>query len=142
VELSTNGLAVLCGLEDLRLEPYEDAAGKLTIGYGHLLRDGETFTTITEKEAERLLEEDVEDAEEAVSDLVRVPLTQGQFDALVCFTFNVGRTHLAQSTLLKRLNGKDYKRVPLELERWVYAGGKYLTGLVNRRAKEVALWNA
>ncbi|WP_247643165.1 lysozyme [Brucella sp. B13-0095] len=73
-----------------------------------------------------------------VERLVKVPLTDNQFAALVSFDFNTGA--LDKSTLLKKLNKGDYAAVPVELMKWVNAGGKKINGLVNRRAAEAGLW--
>jgi lysozyme len=83
---------------------------------------------------------DVRDAEQAVERLVKVPLTQGQFDALVDFCFNLGAGRLATSTLLKVLNGARYDDAAEQLLRWDRAGGQENSGLKMRREAEVALW--
>ena len=72
--------------------------------------------------------------------LVKVPLTQGQCDALTDFAFNMGLGNLGNSTLLRKLNAGYGEEVPSELLRWVYAGGEKLPGLVTRRQREVDLW--
>jgi lysozyme len=127
-----------------------DAAGFLTVGYGHKLASGESFRSVTEAEAENILCEDMKIAVDAVNRLVKVELNQGQFDCLCDFTFNMGQGKLADSTLLKKLNSGDYACVPYELYHldpdgtphgWILAGGKVLEGLVNRRKAEIALWN-
>ena len=116
-----------------------------TIGYGHLLTKQElengTFTEgITKLEAERLLRKDVCFAERAVLRLIKVPLSDGQFDALVSFTFNLGSGSLQRSTLRRKLNRAEYDSIPNELMRWVNAGGRRLKGLVRRRAAEAELF--
>lgn len=80
--------------------------------------------------------------EHAVNSLVKGPLTQGQFDALVDFTYNLGAGTLAHSSLLRMPNAGDYSRVPAELEKWIYAAGEVMPGLVARRKAEAALWVA
>ena len=81
------------------------------------------------------------DAEQAVERLVKVPLTQGQFDALVDFCFNLGAGRLASSTLLKALNGGRYEAAAEQLLRWDVAGGEENAGLKARREAEFALWS-
>ncbi|HWA93579.1 MAG TPA: lysozyme, partial [Terracidiphilus sp.] len=99
MHLSANGLKLLMKSEGFRRRAYRDAAGYETIGYGHRILPGETFPdALTDQEAAELLEGDVTLAEEAVRHLVKVSLTQGQFDALVDFVFNLGASRLAQST--------------------------------------------
>jgi lysozyme len=121
---------------------YLDPAGHATIGWGHLIRPGESFPkTITREQATELFDADVEIAEKAVRKLVLVSLTQGQFDALVDFVFNLGQGRLASSTLLRLLNAGNYDGAGLELHRWVMAGGKKLAGLVRRREDAFNLWH-
>lgn len=138
--ISDQGLALIKHHEGLRLNRYNDAVGYPTIGYGHLIKDGENLHQITEAEAEALLRDDVREAENAVNRLVKVPVTQEQFDALVSFTFNLGSGSLSESTLLRKLNAGDYAGAANEFPRWVYADGNKLTGLVNRRHDERGLF--
>jgi lysozyme len=84
--------------------------------------------------------EDVSDFEECVEVYVKAPLAQHQYDALVSFALNVGCAALRDSTLLRRLNDRDYNAVPAQLMRWVYAGGRKRHGLINRRKSEVEQW--
>jgi lysozyme len=118
--------------------------GMLTIGYGHTAAAGdpipEAGMVITKAEGENIFDRDVTAVAQQVSELVTVDLTQEQFDALVSFTFNVGRGAFARSTLLKRVNAKKFDQVPAEFMKWVNDNGKVLPGLVNRRRAEVALW--
>jgi lysozyme len=88
-----------------------------------------------------LLLNDIKDAENTVNKLVKTTITQNQFDALVCLVFNIGGTNFKNSTLLKLLNYETLLQVPAQFMRWVYAGGKKLKGLENRRLAEVELWN-
>lgn len=146
MKLSRTGLDLLKKCEGFRAQTYLDTGGKPTIGYGHLLRPGESFPDgITEQQAEVLLEADVEFAEGVVERLVHVPLTQGQFDALVDFTFNLGGAALASSTLLVDLNAGNYATARLQLLRWDHGmvAGKEteLAGLKARREAEYALWD-
>ena len=119
---------------------YQDVAGKWTIGYGHLVRSSESFNEISETEAEELLRRDVESAERAVLRLVNVPLTDGQFDALVSFTFNLGSGAFQRSTLRRKVNRQAHSEVPDQLMRWVWAGGRKLNGLHKRRSAESILY--
>lgn len=136
---SEKGLALIRQFEGLRLRAYRDAIGKPTIGYG-TTRGVKMGQEITKDRAEELLREDVARFEEFVERLVTVPLTQGQWDALVSWVYNLGPTNLEQSTLLRRLNAGDYPGAAAEMERWTRAGGKVLAGLVRRRAAERALF--
>jgi lysozyme len=94
----------------------------------------------SQQQADIWLSQDLEDAEAAVALLVRVPLTQEQFDALVSFTFNLGERRLAESTMLILINKGSMKAAAEQFDRWVYAGNEKLPGLVKRRAAEKALF--
>ena len=98
--------------------------------------------TITQDEADKLLQEDVEQFEKYVDDNVTVELGQSQFDALVAWTFNLGVGNLRESTMLKKLNSEDYASVPSEMKRWNKAGGKTLDGLIRRRNAEALLFQS
>lgn len=126
--------------EGLRLTPYRDAGGVWTVGYGHTGADVRPGRAITQATADALLRQDLGRFEAAVERAVAVPLTDGQFGALVSFAFNVGEAAFARSTLVLRLNGGDYDAVPAQLGRWVHVGGRRVQGLVNRRAAEAGLW--
>ena len=126
--------------EGLRLTAYKPTPNDVwTIGWGHT-KTAKQGMTITEEEAQRLFNSDVSWAVEAVNKLVKVPLNQAQFDALVSFVFNVGETAFARSTLLKKLNLGDYSGAANEFPRWNKQAGKALKGLTRRRAHEQELF--
>lgn len=139
------GVALVRRFEGLRLEPYRDAAGFWTIGYGHLVgrdRAAPPPDPIDVARAEALLEEDLARTARAVLRLARVPLEDGQFAALVSFTFNLGSGALAASTLLRRVNAQRHGEAAAEFGRWVHAGGRRLIGLVRRRRAEAGVYLA
>jgi lysozyme len=141
MQLSAQGLDLIKRSEGFRAAPYLDVAGHATIGYGHRVVPPESFpAAITEAQAAALLVRDVGAAQQAVARLVHVPLTQGQFDALVDFCFNVGSGNLASSTLLRELNAGEYDIAGLEFLRWDYAGSAPNPGLKARRTAELQLW--
>ncbi len=141
MNLSQAGLNLLKRSERFRSRKYLDANGFPVIGYGHRLLHPESFPNgVRESQAAEILVIDVRDAEQAVRRLVRVPLEQGQFDALVDFCFNLGAEKLASSTLLKVLNGGRYDDAVEQLLRWDLAGGEENAGLKARREAEFALW--
>ena len=113
--------------------------GKCSIGYGH--RGVPEGTVWTQEQAEAAFESDVAIAAKAVSSMVHVPLTQGQFDALTDFTFNLGAGDLHSSTLLSLLNQGRYDDVPAQLMRWDHIGQEISAGLEARRKGDVILWN-
>jgi|SRR5882672_4570598 len=125
--------------EGLVLTAYRDTGGVLTIGYGHT-KDVHEGQVITAEQAKDMLVQDVSWATSDVNRLVKVPLTQNQFNALVSFDFNIGTGQFTTSTLLRRLNLGKYEDVPGQLMRWLYDGSGNPV-LKNRRTHEVALWN-
>jgi lysozyme len=134
------GMNLLKEVEGLRYRAYFDTGGVATIGYGHT-KGVKPGMTCTAEQAEEWLEQDLLMAEASVGDLVKVPLTDNQFSALVSFTFNLGPTALANSTLLKLLNAGDYKAIPAQMVRWKYDNGRMILGLAHRRDLEAALWS-
>ena len=136
---SGKGIDLIKRWEGYRSIAYLCPANVWTIGYGHTatVKPG---MCINQVEAEELLKSDLRRFENAISNLVKVPLTQAQFDALVSFTFNVGISAFGKSTLRKKLNRKDYSGAANEFGRWVNANGKRLVGLVNRREEERKLF--
>jgi lysozyme len=142
VKASETCIAFIKQFEGLRLDAYQCSAGVWTIGYGHTGKGVVPGVRIDEAEAEALLRYDVEKFERGVAELVTVPLSQNQFDALVCFAFNLGLGALRSSTLLRKLNDMDKLGAAEEFLRWVYAGGKKLKGLETRRQAERALFLA
>ena len=141
MKISQDGIDLIKRFEGFSASPYLDAVGYPTIGYGHCLRDGESFTAISREEAETLLKQDVAVAERAVHRSVRAPLTQHQFDALVSFVYNVGVEAFEKSTLLKLLREGNKASAALEFNRWVYAKGRKLPGLEIRRKAESRLFS-
>ncbi len=135
LKVSDELLEALMRFEGLELRAYRDAGGVLTIGYGHT-KEVQEGDVITEYWARELLKEDVEKVTHQVLKL-GVCHTQGQLDALVSFTFNLGINRLRSSTLLKVIrNGGSANQIRKEFMRWVYCNGKILKGLEDRRAWE------
>lgn len=144
MKLSDAGLEAIKRFEGRSLTAYQDVAGVWTIGYGTTrYRNGDAVRpgdVITADEAEALLRDQVEDYADAVRQLVRVPLTPSQFDALTSWTYNLGAAALRDSTLLKRLNAGEYREAADEMLRWVNAGGRPVEGLRRRREAERAMF--
>lgn len=139
------GLNLIKRFEGFSSTIYICSAGYPTIGYGHvvLAHEQDQFATgITQAEATELLRKDVRIAERAVLRLISVPLTDGQFNALVSFTFNLGAGALQRSTLRRKVNRGEHKSVPVELMKWVWAAGKRLPGLLSRRIAEGSAYAA
>ncbi|HDX4060216.1 TPA: lysozyme [Citrobacter freundii] len=144
MQTSDKGIALIKEFEGCKLTAYQDSVGVWTIGYGWTQPvDGKPIRagmTIKQETAERLLKTGLVRYESDVSRLVKVGLTQGQFDALVSFTYNLGSRALSTSTLLRKLNCGDYTGSADEFLRWNKAGGKVLNGLTRRREAERALF--
>lgn len=136
---SDTGLKFTESFEGCRLEAYLDQAGVPTIGFGHTRNVG-MGDRCTLEQAEQWLREDIKEAENSVHRLVKVPLTQNQYDSLVDFTFNLGAGNLEKSTLLRLLNRKMYKEAAEEFVRWNRAGGFVRAGLTKRRLAEKELF--
>lgn len=135
------GLDLIKQFEGFSPQIYICPANYPTIGYGHVVQQNEEFSQgISVAQAEVLLQQDVQLAEQAVWRLIRSPLTNNQFDALVSFTYNLGAGALQRSTLRRKINRSEHNMVPHELSRWVWAGGRKLPGLIKRRNAEAVLY--
>lgn len=141
-QITERGLDLVKSFEGFQPNPYLCPGGYQTIGYGHVIR-GEIYPNgILEADAQALLVADLAIAERAVLRLIPAPLTDGQFDALVSFTFNLGAGTLQRSTLRSKVNREEHEDVPEEFLRWVRAGGQVLRGLVRRRIAEAVLYRS
>jgi lysozyme len=136
---SKKGLELIKNFEGLKLKAYFCPAGKLTIGYGHLVKEGES-KEITEDEANTLLKKDLAEYESGVRNLIKVPISQGQFDALVSFAFNLGINSLKTSTLLIHFNSKKFIEAAQEFPRWCFVGKDKSLGILRRRFAEATLF--
>lgn len=139
MKVSSNGINLIKKYEGCRLNAYKCPAGVWTIGYGHT-KDVKKGMKITQNQANELLEDDLKRIGNTIIQLVNVSMHQNQFDALVSFTFNCGSSALKRSTLLKKLNNKDYEGAANEFIKWNKSNGKVLNGLVKRREEEKALF--
>jgi lysozyme len=147
MHMSQGGLDnLLKKFEGCKLKAYRCPANVCTIGYGHTSAAGAPMVndgmTITQAQAEDILKRDIVKYEIAVMDLVKVKLTQNQFDVLTDFAYNAGVGNLKSSTMLKKINFGDLDAVPAELMKWTKGGGKVLPGLVRRRQAAGAWWTA
>lgn len=146
MNISKNGLDLIKQFEGLKLNAYQCSAGVWTIGYGSTffpngqkVKKGDKLHN--EAEALEMVETTLQSFEAVVEKAVKIQLTQNEFDALVCFTYNVGAGNLNSSTLLKLLN-KNTNRLTVSKEflKWDKAGGKALAGLTRRRQAESELF--
>jgi GH24 family phage-related lysozyme (muramidase) len=142
LKINAAGEALVKGCEGLELTAYYDAVGVLTIGWGHTGSDVYEGMQINEAQAQALFNRDIVYFEDAVNRLVKVPLNENQFSALVSFVYNIGDGGFADSTALRRLNQGDYAGCCEAMQWWTKGnGGEVLAGLVTRRKAEVRLFN-
>ena len=137
--ISTAGVDLLTHFEGLRLEAYQDSVGVWTIGYGHT-KGVTPSMKITESQANNLLKTELIEYQNYINEMVNISLDQCQFDALVCWVYNLGPTNLKNSTLLTLLNQGVKFQIPEQIRRWNRAGGKILKGLVRRREAEALMF--
>ncbi|WP_336948622.1 lysozyme [Acinetobacter junii] len=144
MKISQVGIDLISSFEDTKLQAYDDGVGVWTIGIGTTVypngvkvKKGDKCTL---EQAKEYFAHDLERFEASVNNLVKVPLSQNQFDALVSLTYNIGQTAFSNSTLLKKLNAKDYQGAADQFIRWNKGGGKVMKGLVRRREAERALF--
>jgi lysozyme len=149
---SPNAVVVMHYFEDCRLQAYPDPGSRdgqpWTIGWGHTGPDVKPGTVWTQQQADEAFMADLRVIERGVASLIQVPVSQGQFDALVSFAYNVGldidsdtrAEGLGDSTLLRKLNAADYAGAALEFLKWDKNGGRPMRGLTRRRYAERALF--
>tara|TARA_Y100000114_G_C11731736_1_gene313995 strand:+ start:340 stop:798 length:459 start_codon:yes stop_codon:yes gene_type:complete len=137
--ISAEGKSLIKKFEGCMLDAYKCPAGKWTIGYGHVknVKEGDTWS---QDHAEYMLDCELEEYEGYINDMVDIQLNQNQFDALVCWIYNLGPTNFRTSTLRKKLQYETIDECPREIRRWNKANGKVLDGLVRRREAEALLF--
>lgn len=140
-EINQAGLGIIEKRESLQLKAYICPRGKLTIGYGHTGPDVHLGMVITKERAEELLQQDLRNAESAVSRLVKITLSDDEYSALVSFVFNIGGGEFEHDChLLTYLNQGRKDLAEAEFPKWDHCNGKVLGGLTERRADELALF--
>ncbi len=142
LSLSASGLGFITLHEGKRNVGYYDVVGVPTACVGHTGKDVVVGKFYSDAMCEDLLRKDTRIAQADVKRLVKVKVTQLQYDALVSFAFNVGGTNLERSTLLKKINAGDCHGATQEFHRWNRAKGVVLPGLSKRRAAESVLWDS
>jgi len=143
MEISKEGIALIKRFEGCSLSSYLCQANVPTIGFGST-KGVKMGMEISQERAEALLLEDVADFEDAINEIVQVPLQQNQFDSLVAWCFNIGKSAMKSSTCIKVLNASQFEKVPSEIKRWnkvTIDGVKQVSdGLVRRREAESLLF--
>jgi len=145
MQISDKGIALIKHHEGVRLKPYQDCVKLWTVGVGHLIGDGKSLSpewnkVFTMEEVDGILRKDLARFEQGVSKFCPVQLTQGEFDALISFSFNLGLGVLQRSTLRQKILRNDKKGAAEEFTKYVRAGGKIIKGLVTRRNDEKQLF--
>lgn len=145
MKTSQRGLDLIKRYEGIKLKPYRCPAGLWTVGCGHLIGNGNMLPDswnrkFTIEEVNALLATDVCRFERGIERYISAKLTQGMFDALVSFSFNLGLGTLQRSSLRQKINRGDYEGAKKVLLKYNKAGGKVLKGLDNRRKDEAALF--
>lgn len=141
MQINERGLELIKRFEGCKLRAYQDVVGVWTIGWGCTGDDIEEGLEISQEEADEMLEEDLIHFEDAITDLLEgTPVNENQFAALVCFAYNCGLENLKSSTLLKKVNAKNWKGAAAEFLKWDHAGGLVFAGLTRRRQAESALF--
>ncbi len=140
-DLRSSRLAVelIISSESFRSKAYQDTGGVWTIGFGRTTGVKQGDTTTVEVEFTYLMDH-METIESELHRLIITGITQNEFDALVCFVYNIGAGAFANSTMLQKINSANYGEASKEFDRWVYDNGKKLNGLIARRNKEEALF--
>jgi GH24 family phage-related lysozyme (muramidase) len=139
LKTSVEGIRLIKEFEGCVLTAYQDSVGVWTIGIG-TTKGVKKGQVITEAQAIGFLEADLASFEAQINKLVKVQITQPMFDAIACFTYNLGGGALGSSTLLKKLNARDFKGAADEFLKWDKAGGRQLAGLTRRRQAERKLF--
>ena len=144
-------LAILMAIEALKYlegfssKVYKCSAGVKTIGYGHTIKEGEQFTTINQKEALKLLEDDIRYFLDEIKKLINEKqyslLNENQICALIVFVYNIGVSNFSKSTLLKKINiGNSLMSIASEFDKWIYVKGIKHLELIIRRSAEKELF--
>lgn len=138
--MNAQALRLIKKFEAHSLHVYRCPAGYPTIGWGHRLRPHEQWTSLTMAETDALLRHDLSQCERVLTHLVDVPLMPHQEAALLSFVYNVGAGAFQRSVLRMKVNRAEHIEVPAEFNRWVWAKGRKLPGLMIRRALEAACY--
>lgn len=138
MNISEKGINLIKSFEGCKLKAYLCPANVWTIGYGHT-NGVYKGMTITQEQAEQYFLDDIKPIEEYLNSL-NIKLTQGQYDALVSFAYNIGLGRFKNSTMLRCVKAKQFKAASEQLAKWIYVNNKVSKGLINRRDKEKDLF--
>ena len=142
MQTSNNGIDLIEQFEGNKLQAYQDVKGVWTIGTGTTIYpNGQRVKkgdVITQAQSIQYLRNHITGVENSINTLVKVPLNQNQFDALVSLVYNIGAGAFSRSSILQKLNSGDYD---IDFTVWSYSGGKFVQGLKNRRIQEQQLYD-
>ena len=135
MKISSDGLEFIKQAEGCKLHAYQDSVGVWTIGVGHTkgVVEGQI---ITQGMSDAFLEDDLQDVYPCIEAHVHVPLSQGQFDSVCSWIFNLGCGAFKGSTFLNKINKQEWSEAAAQILRWDHAGDKKLAGLTKRRQGE------
>jgi lysozyme len=154
MKFSNAGQALLMDIEGFREKPYKDLAGHPTIGFGHKIKPGEVFDTITKGTAIMMMMEDAKPFENFINYYIPVDSTQNQFDALVIFLFNIGEDKFSKSTVYTNLKLGHFEEATVPWAKWINVTKTIadpitgiekkvlvpIDGLITRRKREIELF--
>ena len=139
-KINEEGFKLIQNFESCVLHVYKDAVGLPTIGWGHLIKAGENFTTLTQEQADDLFRNDLSIYEQGVESAIKTPLTDNQFAACVSLAFNIGIGAFKGSSVCRLINEQRYKEAAGRFMAWNKANGRVLGGLTRRRKAEMTLF--
>lgn len=142
MKTSERGRDLIKQFEGKRSTVYLDSAGLPTVGYGHMDQTMEVGQHYSDEAIEELFNRDISKVESNLTDEIKAPINQNQFDALSSLTFNIGIYNFNNSTLLKLLNQQQYYAVPAQILRWNHIKGRVVAGLTDRREAEARLFSS
>lgn len=144
LDISNAGYKLIRSFEGFSAKAYKDTGGVWTIGFGTIkYPNGKAVAagdTCTQAQAEEWMKNDCKWVDACLDKVVKVKISQNQFDALASFVYNVGETAFVKSTMLTLINQNALNSAADQFERWIFDNGKQIQGLVNRRSKEKALF--
>ena len=145
LRISPAGMAFIKGYEKEVLHVYNDGYGYPTVGVGHLVKPGDNLKLgqpITKARSDAFFAQDLATHAKPVDDLVKVRLSQNQYDALVSLVYNIGAGNFRKSLVLTSLNAGDYAGAAEHFGNWIHSAGKVSKGLINRRNAEKKIFAA
>lgn len=139
--ISDIGIKLIKYFEGYSSTKYVCVGGYSTIGYGHKLKQSESYEVVDILQAENILNQDLIEVCRGINSMTYPKLLQNQYDAIVSFVFNLGLGAYQRSTLRAKINREEHDLIPHELKKWVYVGAKKSRGLIKRRYIESLIYS-